>query len=689
MSVQIRLLGGFEVARDHVRVPTDAWVRRQAEQLVALLALSRDRRMHREQVTDALWPDASWEVAGPRLHKAAHYARRALGDPGAVVLRHELVALFPEREDVEVDVGEFTLAATRALQSGHETLAVEALEWYARPLLPDDPYEPWTEERRRSVRRQHLDLLRLLGSWDDLLAEEPADEEAHLALARARAAAGDPRGALLQLERLEQSLRGELGASPGAEARRLRDELERGTAPAGGGPARAAAPDGAPPVRLFGRRDVGDRLRAALDEAGGRRGVTVLVAGSGRGRQVGGPRPGRGPGPPTGLEGGAGRRRVGGGSVALLPGARGPQRALPSLARAAGRAGRRLPGRDRARVDRPRPRRTGENSHQRLFVAAAELMRVAAAGSGLFSCRRRPRRRRGVLAPAALPSRSPSTSGSCWSWPTASRPRPRVRTSPRAWSPAAAASGRARPLTPALAAAARRPVPRPGPDAAEEIVRTAAGLPFPMLELARARRRLRLRSRPSCLPPARAPSGRSPSRTGLQHRRAPGRQRLLGGRDLRPARAGAGRPGGRAGRGRLPVPPSPRARGLVAQLAPHERSRGHQRVAEALAALGCPRAGSPTTTCRRGSPPRGALRRPGRGDRRRARGLPGRAVPGRRRPRHAGAEHLRCLLSRRGDLLMALGDPRRRRGLHRGGAGHDRDPAPAGPGAPGPGGRGR
>ena len=83
MSVQVRLLGGFEVVREGVPVAADAWVRRQAAQLVELLALSRDRRLHREQVVDALWPGLSWEVAGPRLHKAAHFARRALDDQGA------------------------------------------------------------------------------------------------------------------------------------------------------------------------------------------------------------------------------------------------------------------------------------------------------------------------------------------------------------------------------------------------------------------------------------------------------------------------------------------------------------------------------------------------------------------------------------------------------------------------------
>src|SRR5215218_1275220 len=281
MSVSIRLLGGFEVIRDDVPVPGDAWVRRQAAQLVQLLALSRDRRMHREQVVDALWPGLSWDSAGPRLHKAAHYARRALDDAGAVVLRQELVSLFPGRDDVEVDVREFGRAADRALQTGDEELAGEALRWYRGHLLPDDPYEPWTDEARTAARGQYLDLLRLLGRWRDVLAEEPADEQAHLAVARNQAEADDVRGALLQLERLEQALQRELGAAPGAQAVQLRRDLERRQTVPRPLPTTAHATDGGAAVRLFGRKEVGDRVRAVLEQAGAGRGVTLLVVGPG------------------------------------------------------------------------------------------------------------------------------------------------------------------------------------------------------------------------------------------------------------------------------------------------------------------------------------------------------------------------------------------------------------------------
>src|SRR5688572_12880761 len=92
--VSIRLLGGFEVTVDGVAVPDAAWTRRQATTLVKVLALAPDRRLHREQVIDTLWPDSAVEEAAPRLHKVAHYARRVLG-PEGIVLQRELVSLLP------------------------------------------------------------------------------------------------------------------------------------------------------------------------------------------------------------------------------------------------------------------------------------------------------------------------------------------------------------------------------------------------------------------------------------------------------------------------------------------------------------------------------------------------------------------------------------------------------------------
>src|SRR4051794_1467901 len=102
LDVRVTVLGGFDVVVAGFAVPRAEWRRRQAANLIKLLALAPGRVLHREQVADSLWPELDVDAAAPRLHKAAHYARRSLGSPRSIVLAGETVALFPD-DRVAVD----------------------------------------------------------------------------------------------------------------------------------------------------------------------------------------------------------------------------------------------------------------------------------------------------------------------------------------------------------------------------------------------------------------------------------------------------------------------------------------------------------------------------------------------------------------------------------------------------------
>ncbi len=121
-TVHITLLGGFAVTVDDVAVPEKLWTRRHAAALVKVLALAPDRRLHREQIIDLVWPDDTIDEAAPKLHKAAHFARRAIGVQSSLVLRGESVALLPDAE-ATVDVIQFELLARRARADDDATAA--------------------------------------------------------------------------------------------------------------------------------------------------------------------------------------------------------------------------------------------------------------------------------------------------------------------------------------------------------------------------------------------------------------------------------------------------------------------------------------------------------------------------------------------------------------------------------------
>ena len=376
MTVRIGLLGGFAVDVDGVRVPPETWSRRHAALLVKLLALSDGRRLHREQVIEALWPGLSVEAAAPRLHKAAHYARRGLGGgTEAVVLRNDLAALLPDAE-VVVDVDEFLALGRRAVTESSVAAAGRALEMHAGELLPDDLYEAWTADSREAVRTLHLDLLRLTERWEELLEREPLDEEAHLALARGYAERGDLRAAQRQFERMDQALRRELGTSPSPAAQQLRQQLEA--------KAHREATPARPGVRLVGRRDVGDQIRARLERAASGRGGALVLAGA----------PGVGKTALLELTVALARQRgwrTGTGSASAVEGPWPYAPVLEALGSLCRRHPALLDGLDdvyRTEIDRALSGReltwSGESGHQRLFVAAAELVRLAAAGHGLL-----------------------------------------------------------------------------------------------------------------------------------------------------------------------------------------------------------------------------------------------------------------------------------------------------------------
>ena len=215
LSVTITVLGGFEVRVNGVPTPARGWSRRTAAALVKILALAPGQRLHREQVMDLLWPGESVSAVAPRFHKAAHYARRAAGRDDAIVVRNDVVWLFPDA-DLTVDAVQFEQLAKVALADGDGPSARAALAWYSGELLPADRYDDWAVDRRELLQLRRLDLLRLAGDWWELTEADPTDEDAPAALMRRHVAEGDGRAALHHYARLERILDRELGVLPTA-----------------------------------------------------------------------------------------------------------------------------------------------------------------------------------------------------------------------------------------------------------------------------------------------------------------------------------------------------------------------------------------------------------------------------------------------------------------------------------------
>jgi len=234
-DVRIWLLGGFRVGVDSRPVADEAWRRNKAKALVKLLALAPRHHLHREQLMETLWPELAPEAAAANLRKVVHFARQAMA-PEHLRMRGELLRL--EAPRLWVDVEAFEAAA----DAGDVATAIQL---YAGDLLPEDRFEPWTQERREQLRTWFARLLLArageqeaagepgaAATLERLAAADPLNEQAVSSLMRAYALAGQRHLALGWYHKLEAGLAEELGVQPGTQARQLREEIAAGRFPA-------------------------------------------------------------------------------------------------------------------------------------------------------------------------------------------------------------------------------------------------------------------------------------------------------------------------------------------------------------------------------------------------------------------------------------------------------------------------
>ena len=207
--LEIHALGAFRVLRDGVPVPGSEWQSRKARELLKLLVARRGHPVPRDQLLEALWPGEASAKTSNRLSVALSTVRSVLdpahSHPPDHFLRSSDDALMLGRVvcDTEAFEGDAE-AGLAALRDGREGEAVELLEAaesaYSGDFLEEDLYAEWATPVREQLRATYIAVTRALaqGSDDSLLAaryylrlleRDPYDEQAHLGLVGAQAAA--------------------------------------------------------------------------------------------------------------------------------------------------------------------------------------------------------------------------------------------------------------------------------------------------------------------------------------------------------------------------------------------------------------------------------------------------------------------------------------------------------------------
>ena len=315
----------------------------------------------------------------PRLHKAAHYARRALGTDGA--RRWCSATTWSRCCPTPTSSSTPRSSAPRARRPwprGRRTGPSRRSACMPGRCCP----RTCTSRGPRSRASRCGGCAWICCGWPvggrRCCEEDPADEQAHLAHRRGQPTGATSAAALRQLERLDQALRRELGTTPSPEAEELRARCSR------------RCRGGRPPARrgrhgLVGRRDAGDQIRAPPGPGRRRAAAARCWSRATRGRQVrrarAWPRPW--PGSAAGGSGVAPPRR------SRAPGpTRRCWRRWPICAASTPPCWTASTTPSATRSTAPCPAGTwpgaARPAHQRLFLAAAELLRLAAAGHGLL-----------------------------------------------------------------------------------------------------------------------------------------------------------------------------------------------------------------------------------------------------------------------------------------------------------------
>lgn len=307
---RIFLFGQFRIEHADRALTEPDWRRQHPKRLLQLLAAAPRRTLTRDEVVEALWPDAQPHAAYNRLYHTAMMLRRTLGgssDSDVVLIANQQIALAGSRQ-VWVDASAFE-SLVDAADAGHGAEAIalleQAIRLYRGPLLPGVDELDGLAQRRRELDRLYIDALkalacayredgqhdRLLATLERWIAASPTDEEAHRCLIEMHLEQGRLHAASAQHQQLRAILAAELGVRPSPEIEHMiarQRERMIGVAPAGESRA-AAEPCSHVANRLprlmtsfVGRADLLARLVALIEP--GCPGIVTLLGAGGAGK---------------------------------------------------------------------------------------------------------------------------------------------------------------------------------------------------------------------------------------------------------------------------------------------------------------------------------------------------------------------------------------------------------------------
>ncbi len=249
-DLAVRVLGHVEIYRDAAKpFAADAWTTRRARDIFCCLATSKDRRVPKDVLIEAFWPNEDIDTVEKNFHPTISHIRKALNSNQSlkqnfIVFRDGAYQLNPDLS-YSIDAADFESfiaeaeTAKREKDASKLRASLESAHALYRGEFMTGVYDDWAEERRAFYAAQFARVSAALAKlsfsekrWSDtakyaaaVLTEDPFREDMHRLLMKVFSAQGKPASIKKQYENLQKLLKAELGIQPSAETRRLFQEL--------------------------------------------------------------------------------------------------------------------------------------------------------------------------------------------------------------------------------------------------------------------------------------------------------------------------------------------------------------------------------------------------------------------------------------------------------------------------------
>lgn len=249
-DVTVRVLGHVEIFRDPSKpFASDAWTTRRSRDIFCYIATSKHRRVPKDVLIEAFWPDEDPAVVEKNFHPTISHIRKALNSRQSLkqnflIFRDGAYQLNPELS-YSIDSEEFERLIAEAEVAKREKDAVrfrgslEAAHALYRGEFMSGDYDDWAEERRSFYAEQFIRVLSALSKlsfsekrWSaalkyagEVLKDDPFREDIHRLVMKTHAAQSKPASVKKHFEDLQLLLKKELGIEPSPETRKLYKEL--------------------------------------------------------------------------------------------------------------------------------------------------------------------------------------------------------------------------------------------------------------------------------------------------------------------------------------------------------------------------------------------------------------------------------------------------------------------------------